>query len=46
MEEGKYLDFGYLGLKGRVPKIGKTFKRVKPAWGKKFNFLLRMIYLG
>jgi hypothetical protein len=34
MEEGKYLDFGYLGLKGRVPRIGKTFKRVKPAWGK------------
>ena len=23
--------FGYLGLKGKVPRIGKTFKRVKPA---------------
>jgi hypothetical protein len=34
MEEGKYLDFGYLGPKGKVPKIGKNFKRVKPAWCK------------
>jgi len=23
--------FGYLGLKGKVPRIGKTLKRVRPA---------------
>jgi transposase-like protein len=40
MAKGKYIDFFYLGLRGKCQKLGRNFKRVKLAWVKKVQLFI------